>query len=80
MVDGRVGGDGFGVEDGELVEVFEADGAEFGGGEAVLAGVLRGAGFAFAGAGSGGVGGVGAVGGESLCGDGLSGLRHTWVE
>ena len=69
-VDGLVDGDEVGSEMGDFVEVFEADDGEGGGGEAVLAGVLGGAGFAFGGARSGGLGGVGAVGGELFFGDG----------
>lgn len=83
MVDGLVGGDGSGVEDGELVEVVEADGAEFGRSEPVLAGVLLGAGFALRGARSSGASGVGGPrghpGGQALFGDGC-GFRHTRVE
>ena len=62
-VDGLVDGDSVLAEAGDLVEVFEADDGEGGGGEPVFAGVLSGAGFAFGGAGSGGLGGVGSVGG-----------------
>ena len=70
-VDGLVDGDEVLAEAGDLVEVFEADDGEGGGGESVFAGVLGGAGFAFWGAGSGGLGGVGAVGGELFIGDGF---------
>jgi hypothetical protein len=70
-VDGLVDGDEVFAEAGDLVEIFEADDGEGGGGEAVLAGVLGGAGFAFGRAGSGGAGGVGAVGGALLFGNGL---------
>jgi hypothetical protein len=81
MVDGLVGGDGFGLEDGELVEVVEADGAEFGRSEPVLAGVLRGAGFALRGARSSGASGVGGPrghpGDQALFGDGCGlGIRR----
>ena len=63
---------------GGLLEVFEADDGEGGGGEAVLAGILRGAGLALGGARSGGFGGVGAIGGELLrgCGGLVCGM---WV-
>ena len=70
-VDGLVAGDEVFAEAGDFVEVFEADDGEDGGGEAVFAGVLGGAGFAFGGAGAGGAGGVGAIGGEALWGDGF---------
>jgi hypothetical protein len=76
---GLAGGDSFGVEDGELVEIFEADGAEFGGGVPVLAGVLRGAGLALAGARFSGASGIRAVGGQAPFGDGCVFL-HTRVE
>jgi hypothetical protein len=62
-VDGLVDGDEVLAEASDLVEIFEADDGEGGGGESVFAGVLGGAGFAFGGAGSGGLGGVGSVGG-----------------
>ena len=75
-VDGAVIVDEVGLEVGDGVEVFEADDGEVGGGEAVLAGVLGGAGLALGGARAGGAGGVGAVGGELLFGDGFAGLRH----
>jgi hypothetical protein len=58
---------------GDFLEVFEADDGEGGGGEAMLAAVLRGAGLAFRGAGAGGLGGVGAIGRELFLGDGLFG-------
>ena len=54
------------LEMGDFLEFFEADDGEGGGGEAVLAGVLSGAGFALGGGAAGGMGGVGAIGGE-LC-------------
>jgi len=63
-VDGPVDGDQVGAEAGDFLEVFEADDGEVGGSEAVLAGVLRGTGLAFGGAGSGGMGRIGAVRGE----------------
>src|ERR1019366_4860277 len=75
-VDGLVDGDGVLAEAGDLVDVFEADDGEGGGGESVFAGVQGGAGFAFGGAGSGGLGGVGAVGGELFIGYGLLGAWH----
>jgi hypothetical protein len=61
-VDGLVDGDGVFAEAGDLVEIFETDDDEGGGGEPVFAGVLCGAGFAFGGAGSGGLGCVGPIG------------------
>jgi hypothetical protein len=60
----------------DFLEVFEADDGEVRGGEAVLAGVLRGAGFALGGAGAGGVGRVGAIGGELFFRDGFLGIGH----
>ena len=72
-VDGLVDGDEVGFEMGDFLEVFEADDGEGGGGEAVFAGVLGGAGLAFGGAGAGGLGGVGAIGGELFFGDGWFG-------
>ena len=63
-VDGLVAGDEIFAEAGDLVEFFEADDGEDGGGEAVFPGILSGAGFAFGGARSGRAGGVGAIGGE----------------
>src|SRR5450756_2587335 len=70
-VDGLVDGDGVFAEFGDLVDVFEADDGEGGGGESMFAGVQGGAGLALGGAGSGGLGGVGAIGGELLIGYGL---------
>jgi len=61
-VDGLVDGDGVLAEACDLVEIFETDDGEGGGGESVFAGVLCGAGFALRGAWSGGLGGVGPVG------------------
>ena len=75
-VDGPVGGDEVVPEVGDLIEVFEADDGEVGGGEAVFAGVLGGTGLALGGAGAGGVGGIGAIGGELLWGDGVLGVWH----
>ncbi len=46
-VDGLVDGDEVGFDVGDLVEMFGADDDEFGGGEAVTAGILSRAGFAF---------------------------------
>ena len=60
-------------EVGDLVEVFEADDGEAGGGEAVFTGILGRAGLAFRGAGAGGIGSVGAIGDELLWGNGM---RH----
>jgi hypothetical protein len=62
-VDGPIDGDEVFTEAGDVVEFLEADDGEGGGGEAVLAGVLGGAGFAFRGTGAGGLGGIGAIGG-----------------
>jgi hypothetical protein len=61
------------LEMGDLIEVFEADDGEGGGGEAVFAGILGRTGLALRGAGAGGIGGVGAIGGELFWGNGL---RH----
>lgn len=66
-----VDGDQVIFEAGNFVELFETDDGEGGGREAVLAGVLRGAGLAFEGAGAGGMLCVGAVGSALLVGDGL---------
>jgi hypothetical protein len=66
-----VAGDGVGDQVVEGVAFLEADDGEGRGGEAVLAGIRRGAGFAFGGAGSGGPGGVGPVGSELFFGEGL---------
>jgi hypothetical protein len=63
-VDGPVDGDEIGAEMGDFLEIFEADDGEVRGGEAVLAGVLRGAGLALGGAGSGGMGRIGPISGE----------------
>jgi len=57
------------LEMGDLIEVFEADDGEGGGGEAVFAGVLGRAELAFRGAGAGGTGSVGAIGGELFWGN-----------
>jgi hypothetical protein len=57
-------------EVGDLIEVFEADDGEAGGGEAVFAGILGRAELAFRGAGAGGPGGVGAIGGKLIWGNG----------
>ncbi len=67
-VGGGVGGDGVGAEAVNGVAVFDFDDGEVGAGEGVLAGVLRGAGLAFGGAGAGGFGGVGSVGGGLFVG------------
>ncbi len=75
-VDGLVEGDEVVLEMGDLLEVFEADDSEGGGGEAVFAGILRGAGLARRGPWAGGFGGVGAIGGELLSGNGSFGMRH----
>jgi hypothetical protein len=44
-VDGPIGGDGVFEKAGDFVDLFEADNGERGGGEAVFAGVLGGAGL-----------------------------------
>ena len=75
-VDGLVDGDEVGPEVGDLIEVFEADDGKGGGGEAVFAGILCGAGFALGGTRSGRLGGVGAIGSELFFGDGFSGAWH----
>jgi hypothetical protein len=75
-VGGLVDGDKIGAEVRDFLEVFEADDGESGGGEAVLAGVLGGAGLAPGGAGTGGVSGIGAIGGELFGGDWFSGVGH----
>jgi len=67
-VDGLVGGDGVGGEGGDSGSILHADDGEGVGIEAVLAGVLGGAGLAFGGLRPGGTAGVGAVGGDSLGG------------
>jgi hypothetical protein len=74
-VDGPVDGDEIGAEAGDLLEV-EANDGEVRGGEAVLAGVLGGAGLAFGGAGTGGMGRVGAIGGELFFGCWFLGIGH----
>lgn len=62
-VNGAVDVDEVGSNGGEFGEVFGFDDGEVGCGEAVLAGVLGGSGFAFGGAGSRGPGGIRPVGG-----------------
>jgi hypothetical protein len=57
-VDGLVDGDEVVFEAGDFLEVFEADNGEGRSGEAVLDGVLRGAGLALGSLGAGGPGGV----------------------
>jgi hypothetical protein len=69
-VDGLVDGDEVGAE---IIEFFEADDGEGGGGEAVFAAVLCGVGLPLGGTGPGGLGGVGAIGGDLFFGDGFSG-------
>jgi hypothetical protein len=78
-VDGLIEGDGVFAEFGDLVDFFEADDGEGGGGESMFAGVEGGAGLAFGRAGSGGLGGVGAVGGELFIGYGLFGAWHGYL-
>jgi hypothetical protein len=60
----------------DFLEVFEADDGEVRGGEAMLAGVLRGTGLAFGGAGAGGVSGIGQIRGELFFRYGFLGIRH----
>jgi len=60
--------DEVGAEVGDVIDVLHKDDGVSGGGKAVFAGVLSGAGFAFGGAGAGGTGGVGAIGCELLGG------------
>jgi hypothetical protein len=69
-VDGVVGFDEVFAEVGDLVEVFESDDGEVGGGEAVFAGILGRAELALRGAGAGRPGGIGAIGGELFWGNG----------
>jgi hypothetical protein len=78
-VEGLVEGHEVVLEVGEFIEAFEADDGVTGGGESVFAGVLGGAGFAFRGTGAGRLGGIGAIGGESLRGDGVLGVRHAVI-
>jgi hypothetical protein len=75
-VDGLVNADEIGAKVGDFLEVFEADDGEVGAGEAVLTGVLGGAGLAIGGSGTGGVGRIGAIGGELFGGYGLLGIGH----
>jgi hypothetical protein len=75
-VDGPVEGDEVVPEVGDGVGIFDADDGEVAGCEAVLAGVLGGAGFAFRGARAGGTGGIGLIGGDALGGRGLGGAGH----
>jgi hypothetical protein len=75
-IDRLVDGDEVGLQIGDLLEVFEADHSERGGGEAVLTSVLRGAGLALGGGGSSGVNGVGAIGSQLFWGDRLVGAGH----
>src|SRR5438552_3182253 len=60
-VDGLVDGEEVVLETGDLIEFFEPDDGEGGGGEAVSAGILARAGLAFGSAGASALGGVGAV-------------------
>jgi hypothetical protein len=60
-VDWLIDGDEVVFEIGDFLGVFQADDGEGGSSEAVLGGVLSGAGFAFGGLGTGGMGGVGSV-------------------
>jgi hypothetical protein len=68
-VDGLVDGEEVVLETGDLIEFFEPDDGEGGGGEAVSAGVLRGAGLALGSARAGALEGVGAIGCELLVGN-----------
>jgi hypothetical protein len=77
-IDGLVAGDEVGAEVSDFVDIFEADDGEAGGGEAMLAGVLGGAGLACRRSWSGRTGGIGAVGGELLFGNGLLRLVGGW--
>jgi len=72
-VDGAIEGDEVFAEVGDLIEVFEADDGEAGGGEAVFAGILGRAELALRGAGAGGLRCIGAIGGELIWGNGM---RH----
>ena len=72
-VDRLVDGEEIVLETGDLIELFEPDDGEGGGGEAVSAGVLGGAGLAFGSARAGTLGRVGAVGCELLIGSGHNG-------
>ena len=78
-VDGLVDGDEVELEAGDFLEVFEADDGEGGSGEAVLEGVLRGAGLAFGSVGAGRVGGVSSVGGELFGGGGFFCASHVFL-
>jgi hypothetical protein len=69
-VDGLVDGEEVVLETGDLIEFFEPDDGEGGGGETVSTGVLGRAGFALGSAGAGTLGRVGAVGCELLIGSG----------
>jgi len=60
-------------EVGDLIDVFEADDGEGRACEAVFAGILGRAVFAFRGGWAGGIGGVGAIGSELVWGNGM---RH----
>jgi hypothetical protein len=73
-VDGLVDGEEVLPEVVDFLEVFEADDGEGGGGEAVLAGVLRGAGPALRATWPGRLGGVGAIGSDALGGDEARGV------
>ena len=73
---GQVDGEEIGLEEGDFLEVFEADDGEGGCGEAVLEGVAGGAGFALGSLGSGGLGGIGSIGGELRGGGGFVGAWH----
>jgi hypothetical protein len=73
-VDGAVASHGIVAEFGEILDVFEAGEGEGAGAEAVFAGILGGAGFAFGGARAGGTLGVGSIGGEPFFGEGFGGI------
>ena len=72
-VDGFIDGDEVGFEVVDLVEIFQADDGELGGGETVLAGPEGAVGI-FGRTRAGGLGRAGAIGGEWFGGDGLA--RH----
>ena len=63
-IDRLVDGDQVGAEVGDVVEAFEEGDGEVGGGEAAMAGVAGGSGFAIRGARPGGAAGIGLIGGD----------------
>jgi len=74
-IDGLVEGHEVVGEFGEILEVFKADDGKGGGGEAVFAGILGGAGLAFRSAWAGGVSGISTIGGKLFFGRVLFGMR-----